>query len=1164
LALASAGVCVLVNAGGRAVSAQSPDPSGVAVQLADRGPIFFASAERGRHAADVRTTSIFRQRVSLHLANATVADALGTLARQSGLELIYDKSALPNGARTSISADRLTIASALNEILLDTGLDVEVAESGFITLVRHGSAADPPSGARQGTTRIVGHVTDATLKTPLAQVVVRIQGGGVGASSDESGRYTLTGVAPGTYHVTARRVGYQPLTRDVTVSADQSATLDFALAAAPTKLDEVVTTAVGNQRRYQVGNVISTINADSIAPTAPITSLTDLISARAPGVQVLETSGLTGAGESIRIRGLTSLVLQNDPILIVDGVRQDNSAGGDLAAYFANYAGGTHPTPTRLNDIDFTDIATIDVLKGPAASTEYGTDAANGVIVITTKRGTAGRPQWRASAEQTESGMPVTFPDLYYSWGHTTDGTGAAVACPLLPLYLAYGDNTGGGTSGTCIADSVTKENPLNDPATSIFGDGRRGKYDLSVSGGSDAVRYYVAGGLSNETGIVRMPAVFRELADTAALGLPSSALGPNSEDQGSVRTNVAIRLGATADMTVTGNYLSTYQQTPNASALYSGVFSYAAQSGAAYAYGYGYPDLTPLGSFSTIGSENLSRVTGGMTGNWRPVSWFVGHATVGLDHESFRNQDLVYPLADPSYQGFSAPFLGVGMINTDVYSVDVRGTATAALTRGVRSATTAGVQLVDTRNSGQTASVSHITATNLTLNGATSPSVTQIGNRAATLGGYAEEQVAVVDRLFVTGALRLDAASGFGSAYSVAAYPKASVSWLALNGSATTVRVRAAFGESGVQPMNGAALQLYSATAAAANGAAVTGYGLSWPGNPQLRPERTAEYEGGVDIGAWHNRVSLELTAYAKMTHDALINENLGATLGSYTYQENIGDVRNGGVEAALSVTLIQAPQLTWDVTLNGSLNHNKLVSLAPGVAAQTFFGDQTVFRQAPGYPLYGLWGTSVSYADVNHDGVLEANEVTVADSATFIGSSTPTQEVSLGTHIGLWNGAVVLGALADYRGGYRIANSEAYAGADLGQNQLGQNVPTGALWEQARGVAGLPGFAQCCYEPADFLEDGSFVRLREVSLTYALPRRTVRTIRVQSLSLTGAVRNLALWTRYTGSDPEVSTRAVQFAPTSNSNGVNNDVREGYGAVPLARYWVLRLNVGL
>src|SRR6202044_1824809 len=117
----------------------------------------------------------------------------------------------------------------------------------------------------------------------------------------------------------------------------------------------------------------------------------------------------------------------------------------------------------------------------------------------------------------------------------------------------------------TCVVDSVTRWNPLNHAATSIFTTGNRGKYDLSVSGGSEAVRYFVSGGLSNETGVIQMPPVFKELADTAGFGLPGSAFEPNSEQQRSVRVNTAIKLGSTADLSFQGSYLSTYQQTPAA-----------------------------------------------------------------------------------------------------------------------------------------------------------------------------------------------------------------------------------------------------------------------------------------------------------------------------------------------------------------------------------------------------------------------------------------------------------------------------------------------------------------------------------------------------------------------------------------------------------------------
>jgi TonB-dependent SusC/RagA subfamily outer membrane receptor len=406
------GICGALIAGGAVRPAGAQGSSGLAappVQLADRGddhrPAFFSLAPNGAR-VDVRNASALRRRVSLTLIDVPLGDAVHAIARQAGLDLTYSTELIPVGARVSLRADDITVVAALTDILVDAGLDVELTGATRLTLVRRWAAVSAER-RQQGTATITGHVSDGALKTPLAQVTVRAEGTSASTSANADGRYVLDGLAPGTYRVTARRVGYQPLTKEITLTGTERTTLDFALVAAPTRLDEVVTTAVGEQRRYEVGNTISTINADSITPTAPITSLTDLISARAPGVEVVETSGMTGSGESIRIRGLSSLVLQNDPILIVDGVRQDNSAGGDLgAAFFSLGIFNQNPTPSRLNDIDFADVATIDILKGPAASTEYGTDAANGVVVITTKHGTAGPPQWRASAEQTASDIP--------------------------------------------------------------------------------------------------------------------------------------------------------------------------------------------------------------------------------------------------------------------------------------------------------------------------------------------------------------------------------------------------------------------------------------------------------------------------------------------------------------------------------------------------------------------------------------------------------------------------------------------------------------------------------------------------------------------------------------------------------------------------------------
>jgi hypothetical protein len=186
-------------------------------------------------------------------------------------------------------------------------------------------------------------------------------------------------------------------------------------------------------------------------------------------------------------------------------------------------------------------------------------------------------------------------------------------------------------------------------------------------------------------------------------------------------------------------------------------------------------------------------------------------------------------------------------------------------------------------------------------------------------------------------------------------------------------------------------------------------------------------------------------------------------------------------------------------------------------------------------------------------------------------MGSSMPTRTVSLATHVGLWNGAITIGALFDYHGGYRIENAAAAGEASNFSTLRAQNVRGAPLWLQARAVEAVllrSGPNTAFSLPSGFFEDGTFVRFRELSLTYALPVGLARLARVQSLSLTGAVRNLALWTRYTGVDPESSDGGggvSAFSSAGNSSTVNNDVRiQGTNVVPLPRYWVVRLNIGI
>jgi TonB-linked SusC/RagA family outer membrane protein len=1136
---------------------------GGSLQVADAGPRFLAAGNtRTSETRDVRNAAVFVRRIRLDIRDMALGSALSVVAREGGLNLTVSPGVVDVDTKVSLSTSGITVGGALTALLYGLGVDVQLASDGVSAAivpragVHGGGEQRQPKGVR-GT--ISGSVTDSITKETVPGVTVLVLETNQSAKSNGHGQYVITPVVPGVYHVKALRVGFIVKTRQVEVRDESTSTVNFALNRPATTLDEVVTTGAGDERRYTVGTEISSINVDSLAPTAPVTDVTDVLTSRVPGLQVIETGGLTGSGEAIRIWGQSSALLQSDPIIIVDGVRQDNTPGGVSIGY--STAGA--PSPSRLNDIDFSQIESIDVLKGPAASTEYGTDAANGVIIIKTKRGTSGKPQWHASIEDGASTIPHDYPDFYYSYGHLTDGSGEAVECPLVAL-VELGLPTS--SSGACTVDSLVHGSPLNHPATTIYGTGSRQKYNLDVSGGSETIRYFVGGGLSNEIGAIKVPDVF--MPGMKAAGFPSSVYNPNSENQRSGRTNLFFNIGSKADITVSAAYLSTYQAGPSlGNGAGSGLLGGAVRGGsldAANNYGYGFTN-NPIANFSSTTSQQTDRFTGGLVANWRPVSWFVAYADAGIDHGSQSTLYEAWPqistyLQEPPSEANGGVY---DLIDgtTDIYSADLRASATATLNSGIRAVTTVGGNMRDTRQGSLEGMAQGLSAQNMSLAGAASPYLNQVGSRSATLGGYVEEQVQFVDRVFLTGALRADGASGFGADYQVALYPKVSLSWLAVQRGGTTVRFRGAFGASGQQPYNGLTFQLYSPIVAATGSGTVPSMYLNQVGNPNLKPERSAEWEGGTDLAFWGNRLAVTFTAYQKTTTDALYNAPLGYDLGNYAQTINIGEITNGGLEASVTAVPIQTDAVSWTVSMNASTNHNKLVHLEAGLQP-LLFGNGEAQEIVPGYPLYGYWGTTYTYPDAAPGGVLTPKQVTVANKPSYLGSSIPTQQAAFSTHVAVLHNTLSLGMVFTYQGGYKVYDYLAQQEDEYGTSE-GLNVPGAAsLATQARVLA----WGQNTnYAPAGYFYDGTVWRFQELSLTYALPASWARAVRMNNLSLTGAVRNLAFWTRYPDGDPGSSYAAGfsgQTVGTTTFN--NNDVRwSSTSAVPLARYYQFRLNVG-
>src|SRR5687768_12282574 len=349
--------------------------------------------------------------------------------------------------------------------------------------------------AQRGSIR--GRVTEEGSDRPIPQTQVGIVGTALGSVTDGDGRYVINNVTPGQVSVRVVRIGFGGQTKTATVTAGQQVTLDFQMASVAMKLNPIVTTATGQQRRVEVGNAIAQVRAVDIVETQAVSQVADLLVSKAAGVTVF--SGVqTGAGTRIRIRGTSSLSLSNNPLFVIDGIRVEGTTGSSSVS-----VGGT--TPSRIGDINPEEIESIEVVRGPSESTLYGTDAANGVIVITTKRGQVGRPQWSIYSEQTAITDRNEYPTAYWGWRTGTTATTNSTPSNTVQCFLS---NTVlvQTSPNYCIQDSVTSYNLHNDKESTPYGTGYRKQYGAQVSGGTETVRYFLHGEYEDEDGVTKVP----------------------------------------------------------------------------------------------------------------------------------------------------------------------------------------------------------------------------------------------------------------------------------------------------------------------------------------------------------------------------------------------------------------------------------------------------------------------------------------------------------------------------------------------------------------------------------------------------------------------------------------------------------------------------------
>ncbi|PYP41844.1 MAG: hypothetical protein DMD43_05000 [Gemmatimonadetes bacterium] len=774
---------------------------------------------------------------------------------------------------------------------------------------------------------VAGLVTDSRTRLALAGVLLEVQGTRLGATTGADGRYRIAGVPAGSQVLVARRIGYTSERQTVTVADNQQATADFRLEAAAYSLEQVVVTGTaGGEQRRSLGNSVAVIDAPDALAQSAAPNLGALLNARAPGTIVTPNTGRIGAGPTIQIRGRSTLSLSSEPIVYIDGVRVNNAVNqGPSGAGAASFGSQNSQTASRLNDINPEDIASIEVIKGPAAATIYGTEAANGVIQIITKKGGSGAARWTASTEQ----GTVSF---YNSTGR-------------MPT------NYRKDASGNIVAwNGIQQEADSGRP---VFTTGRTQQYSAAVSGGANALSYYVSGTHSDDEG-VEPNNYGKEFSGHANLSIAPSSTVDIVTSLNYVRSSM--HLGADAGVS------------PLLSAMIGHILLNPVNRGFQYV-----PPEVPQRLYDNM--QFINRFTGGVTVSHRPTSWYSHRLIMGMDFtsddsralERFATPDLapyLAPLGGPSVSGGR---IGQTLRNNTFMTGEYNGTAKARLTHSVTSTSSVGWNYIrkqlNTSFLGSTnfpaPGLETVSSGTLTLPGVQGITVN------TTLGLWGQQQFGWNDRLFLTGALRLDNNSAFGEDFKWVKYPKFSAAdvrseekfWAGLAKAVNTLKLRAAYGQSGTQPDAFAALRTF-VSAGRANGESGVTPGSF--GNANLKPERGKELELGFETELF-NRLSLDFSYFSKHTTDAILLQQTAPSGGfPGTQAVNVGETKNHGFELQGNYQALALNNLAWELNGNVATNRDEVVDLG----ALAFAGSTNV-RSVVGYAISGYWSKKVVSAD-------------------------------------------------------------------------------------------------------------------------------------------------------------------------------------------------------
>lgn len=929
----------------------------------------------------------------------------------------------------------------------------------------------PLPALAQSTGTLTGLVTDAKTGDPLPGVNVVIEALTQGAATGLDGTYLITDVPEGTYEVVAGFVGYSAQRATVTIRANETTSEDFTLSEDLLLLDEVVVTGTGGSvERRKLTADVSVLNLRDIEE-APVTSIDQLLQGRVAGASVRLQSAQPGQGGLVNLRGITSIYGSQTPVIYVDGVRVDNATSTSLS-------GGGEMT-SALPELLTSDIERIEVAKGGAASTLYGSDAANGVIQIFTKRGNIGEPTITFRTEQGLD-MPVTqfLNDTGFSFAGDVED----------PESDDFGQ-------GNFLADNFLKNGYFQN-------------YYAGVNGGREGLRYNVSARTQNNTGVQ-----------------PS-----NESTLYALRGNLQAEVTTHLDVGFSGSYTrSNFSRIFNGTSIADPITSFEVGDAYFFTGASTFEEALDIFLFPEI-KEGVNRYIFSATAEYRPSEIFRSKLTAGIDSRDSEQRftepaeaDVITGNESGGLTRFDRNYNGVTLEYLGTISYPQEGNLTSDFTFGAQgfrediSTITGTGQKVfpGTGIFGETGSISAVEEREEIFNG----------------GVFVKERLGLFDRLFIDAGLRLDGNSAFGGDVGLQAYPSLGLAytlsdesfWAGMFGTTWNyLKLRAAYGETGKFPEPFS--QDFTFSGSGFRGEAAARFANV--GNPDLGPERTATLEGGLDLALLDGRFSAGFTYYTATTTDALLFVPEQPATGQGRQLRNFGEIENRGVELSVDARLLNRSDVTWLAGFNYSWFRNEVTSIresAPfDIGGTTSYGALKWITE--GQPV-GVWRARVpSDEDLDGNGQLDDVAFQITGETPY-----PTTTGSFTTTLTLFR-RLTLYAMADWALGGKVLDFasvwSAFNGIERTLAPPIRNLDgTPVVDEEGETVryrltsSRGPGVA--------LLKDGDFFKLREVSIRYGLPPTYAERLGLQGASIFVTGRNLLTSTRDLGNallDPELA----------------------------------------